>query len=216
MTISAEGAWVICAPPDFAPGVRPVVTLYDLLFDMAVRFQTLPANALYYGGGLDKIRQLKAAHVNDPNGDFPSYVPSFSEDTFPILSTAYDLWWVTALVNQKHSSLLDPSLGDPSPAAAKARQGVFVYIRPPLGQNAPPAPQAMPHLLGDDPYTGHEPDAIRKLTLTRVQYGMVRNWAAGQFTPPPAAAPPVPHWALPPPTSPPPAITPDGLIAGGG
>jgi hypothetical protein len=211
VAIAAEGAWVICAPPDFAPGVRPIVTLYDLLVDMAVRFQSLPANALYHGGALDRIRQLKSAYVNDPNGEFPSYTPSFSEDVFPVLRAAYDMWWVTALVNQRHSSLIDPSLADPSPAAAKSRQGVFIYVRPPLGQNAPSGPQTMPHLQGDDPYTGHEPDPLRKLTLTHLQYGMLRNWAAGNFTPPPPGEPPVPHWALPPPANPPPAITPDGL-----
>jgi hypothetical protein len=211
VAVAAEGAWVICTPPDFAPGVRPIVTLYDLLTDMAVRAQPVPANALYYGGTLDKIRQLQAAYVNDPNGEFPSYMPSFSEDVSPVLRAAYDMWWVTALVNQKHSSLIDPILADPSPAAAKARQGVFIYLRPPLGQNGPAGPQTMPHLQGDDPYYGQEPDPIRKMTVTHVQYGMFRNWAAGNFTPPPKDAPPVPHSALPPPPYPPPPITPDGL-----
>ena len=42
-----DAAWVLCAPPDFAPRVRPIITLYDLLTDLAVRFLPLPANSLF-------------------------------------------------------------------------------------------------------------------------------------------------------------------------
>jgi hypothetical protein len=207
--VEADGAWVLCAPPDFAPRVRPIVTLYDLLTDMAVRFQTLPNNALYNPGGpLGKISALKAAYVPDPNNEFPGYVPSFGDDVFPVLRAAFDMWWVTALVNQKHTSLIDPNLGDPNPAFDKLRQGVIIYVRPPLAVNSNvTGPMTMPHLQGDDPYTGHEPDSARKMTVTHVQYGMLRNWAAGNFTPslsnlgpPSPLAPPSPI-----------VITPDGL-----
>jgi hypothetical protein len=207
--VQADGAWVLCAPPDFAPRVRPIVTLYDLLSDMAVRFLPVPANSLYYGGPLDKIRALKAAYVADPNNEFPGYVPAFADDVFPVLRAAYDMWWVTALVNRKHTSLIDPNLGNPDPAYDTDRQGVFIYVRPPLNVNSNiTGPMTMPHLLGDDPYSGKEPDSGRKMTVTHVQYGMLRNWAAGSFTPPLTKV--VPPSPLPPPPGPG-LITPDGL-----
>jgi hypothetical protein len=208
--VEADGAWVLCTPPDFAPRVRPIVTLNDLLTDMAVRFLPLPANTLYNGGPLDKIRALKAAYVQDPNNEFPGYLPSFADDVFPVLRAAYDMWWVTALVNQKHSSLIDPNLGNPDPAYTKDRQGVFIYVRPPLGLNSNiTGPMTMPHLQGDDPYTGHETDSGKKMTVTHLQYGMLRNWVAGNFVLAPLSkvTPPSP---LPPPAGPG-VITPDGL-----
>jgi hypothetical protein len=209
--VSADGAWVLCSPPDFAPRIRPAVTLYDLLTDMAVRFLPIPVNSLYYGGPLDKIRQLKGAYVANPDDEFPGYLPSFADDIFPVLRSAYDFWWVTALVNQKHQSLLDPTLNDPSPGAMKARQGVFIYLRPPLGLNSNvTGPMTMPHQLGDDPYLGQEPDNARKFTLTHVQYGMFRIWANGNFQPAPVFAKLGPPSALPPPAGVG-VITPDGL-----
>jgi hypothetical protein len=206
--IVAAGAWVLCTPPDFAPRVRPIVTLYDLLVDMAVRFLPVPANALYYGGPLDKIRQLKAAYVSGANDEFPLYVPSFADDIFPILRAAYDFWSVTALVNQKHASLLDPNLNNPDPTYQGLRLGVYQYLRPPLGlDSGVTGPMTMPKLQGDDPYIGQEPDSARKLTLTHLQFGMFRNWATkNSFIPalgmlgPPSPLPP-----------PPGLITPQGL-----
>src|SRR5207302_1804770 len=42
-----KGAWVTVAPPDFAPSVGVVITLYDTLWDVAVRLLNIPAdNAL--------------------------------------------------------------------------------------------------------------------------------------------------------------------------
>jgi hypothetical protein len=208
--IQADGAWVLCAPPDFAPRVRPIITLYDLLTDMAVRFLSIPANALYYGGPLDKIRQLKAAYVEGANDEFPLYVPSFASDIFPILRAAYDMWSVTALINDKHASLIDPNLNNPDPQYQALRLGVYIYIRPPLGLNSNvTGPMTMPKLQGDDPYIGQEPDSARKLTITHLQYGMFRNWATKNsfipatgmlFPPSPSSPPPIPG-----------LITPQGL-----
>ncbi len=212
-TFTADGAWVLCTPPDFAPRIRPVVTMYDLLTDMAVRFLPVPSNSLYAPGGpLARIPALKAAYLQGtPDDEFPGFAPSFADDIFPVLRAAYDFWWVTALVNRKHDSLLDPTLNDPSPGALKARQGVFVYLRPPLGVNSNvTGPMTMPHQQGDDPYVGLEADGAKKFTLTHVQYGLFRNWANGNFFPAPAFAKLGPPSALPPPTGAG-VITPDGL-----
>lgn len=39
---SVAPSWVIVAPPDFAPGVPNAVTLYDVVFDLAVRSKWMP------------------------------------------------------------------------------------------------------------------------------------------------------------------------------
>jgi hypothetical protein len=212
--LQAEGAWVLCAPPDFAPRVRPIVTLYDLLTDMAVRFLPIPNNSLFHGGALDKIRQLQADYAPDPNNELPNYVPSFSDDVFPVLRAAYDMWFVTALVTSKHCSLIDPNLGNPDPSFAKLRQGVFIYIRPPLGANSNiTGPQTMPKLQGDDPYIGQETDSAKKLTVTHTQYAMLRNWSNESFVPTPApdGGASCPPFAALPPLAGTGTITPNGL-----
>ena len=63
---TADGAWVIVAPPKFAPHIDNVITLYDRIYQMAV----------------DK------AWVT------PVTVPSYTNDIFPILQRARDTKWV--------------------------------------------------------------------------------------------------------------------------
>jgi hypothetical protein len=194
------GAWVLCTPPDFAPQIRGAVTGYDLLLDLAVRSIPIPPeNGLYDDGEpLARIRQLKADFTPGADFELPSSTADFTSDVQPVLLAGYNYWWVDGLVTQKHNSLIDPTLSNPDPQYAKNRQGVFVYLRPPLGVNGPTGNQTMPHLLGDSPYIGSTPDAIRHLTLTHTQYALIRNWANGSFVPPSGDTPP-------------PAITPWGL-----
>jgi hypothetical protein len=65
-TFTAEGAWVVVAPPKFAPGIDNVITLYDLLYDMAVT-----------------------------KGWFTeASTPSYTQDIYPILESARTIKWV--------------------------------------------------------------------------------------------------------------------------
>jgi hypothetical protein len=195
------GAWVICPPPDFAPRIRGAVTGYDLLSDLAVRSLPVPPeNGLYDDGGpLARIRQMKADFKPGQDFELPEIVPSFTDDIQPILLAAYNYWWVDGLVTMKHNSLIEDILANPDPQYTKDRQGVLIYLRPPLGVSSQTGNRTMPHLLGDDPYVGNLPDAVQHLTLTHVQFALMRNWANGVFTPPDGSAPP------------PPAITAHGL-----
>jgi hypothetical protein len=188
------GAWVLCPPPDFAPQIRGAVTGYDLLFDLAVRSIPIPPeNGLYDAGGpLARLAQIKADFRAGADFELPDIVPDFTNEVQPTLLTAYNYWWVDGLVTMKHNSLLDPALSNPDPANNGARQGVFIYIRPPQGINQPNGNRTMPHLLGDDPYIGNLPDAVHNLSLTHTQYALIRNWANGVFTPPTGAPPPPP------------------------
>ena len=195
------GAWVFCTPPDFAPRIRGAVTGYDLLLDLAVRAIPIPSeNGLYDDGApLAHVRTYKADFVSGADFELPNSVPDFTNDVQPVLLAGYNYWWVDMQVTDKHNSLIDPTLSNPDPQYAKNRQGVFVYLRPPLGVNGPTGNQTMPHLKGDNPYVGSTPDAIRHLTLTHVQYALLRNWAYNTFTPPDGNPPPPPTitaWGL--------------------
>lgn len=185
MDVAGE-AWVLCGPPDFAPGIPCSVTAYDLLIDMAVRKSAviLPTNDAAYapGGALYKIREMRAQFTPGAAVELPAYVPNFRDEILPILVAAYNLWWVNGLVTNKHNSLLSPSLGDPSARYANARQRVLSYMRPPLGAVGPTGPRTMPKLMGDDPYLGGLPDSVRNLSLTHVQYAMLARWANGAFS----------------------------------
>jgi hypothetical protein len=188
------GAWVLCTPPDFAPRIRGAVTGYDLLFDLAVRSLPIPPeNGLYDDGGpLARVRKMKADFKPGADFELPDIVASFTDDVQPVLLAAYNYWYVDGLVTMKHNSLVDPNLSNPAAAYATDRQGVFIYLRPPVGVNSQNGNRTMPHLLGDDPYTGSLPDGVHNLTLTHVQFALMRNWANGQFTPPDGSAPPPP------------------------
>lgn len=95
-----DGAWVIVGPPDFAPGLLPFVSLYDLMFDTLVRKERLP---------------------------HPAQV-SFQHDVLPILTRAASLRWVNRLTTWSDlaASLEDLAvLADPSLAARPARRDAF-------------------------------------------------------------------------------------------
>lgn len=198
---AAGDAWVLCAPPDFAPGIPPSVTGYDLLFDLAVRSIEIPIdNGLYDPlGPLADLRRMKEDFTPGAAFELPTFVPRFGEHIEPILVAAYNLWWVNALVPAKHNSLLDPALGLPLPGSKAKREKVFEYMRPPLGVPTTKGKRNMPKNFGDDPYVGGLPDAVENLTLTHVQFALLRRWAAGAFIP---AVFPLPSL---------PVITPHGL-----
>jgi hypothetical protein len=194
-TISLDpkgGAWAFCAPPDFAPRIGAAVTAWDLLFDLAVRQIAIPPeNGLYDDGGpLAKVRTYKADFTPGVTNELPTSVPSFTDEIQPILLAAYNYWWVNAAVTNKHNSLIDPNLGSTDPSQAKTRFGVFTYIRPPDGLPTT-STGTMPHLKGNNPYSGTK-NGDKYLELTHVQYALLSNWSAGNFTAPSGNPPPPP------------------------
>jgi hypothetical protein len=175
----AGGAWVLVAPPDFAPGVTSVVTVYDLLYDMAVRHLPIPQdNALYKASGqLFRLAQLAVDYQDTGPAEFPNIVPVFEEDIQHIFLRGFDYRWVTAGAKSPHSGLISPTLGNRSVQYKKTRQTYFAAMRAPVGAGT--SVGTMPRQLGDD--TGSSQDAIARLAVTRTQYGLLRNWANGQF-----------------------------------
>lgn len=155
-------AWVLTAPPDFAPGVQASISLYDVLYDMGVRSLPIPAdNALYdAGGALGRLRQLHDAWATqqaDPahTSEFGSFQPDYLTEIRPVILNAVNYVYVTGLVNFKHGLMLGDPLGDASPEAARDRRNVFAFLRPPdAAADNGTGQRTMPRLYGDNWYQG--------------------------------------------------------------
>jgi hypothetical protein len=206
----AQSAWVIVGPPKFAPGIRNVVSLYDLLWDLAVRLR-LPCQP-----GSDPIIQDLAAQQQswqDATNDFaPSYIPSFVVHIYPVLSRALAAYDVQVTIRRDaHATFADwTRLSKATDDTAQMRQAVFRRVRDPNSNTLDR--MSMPRGLGDD-YTSLDdfengladaplPGAF--LSLTKVQYALLKAWAEGRFkedwtfgdvtyAPIPAPTPVTPH-----------------------
>src|SRR5207244_13374042 len=107
-----DTAWVLVAPPDFAPAVDNLVTLYDVLREVAVgKGWITPPDAI-----------------------------SFTRDVYPIFSRIVSYQWVNASSLRGHGpgrpgNFLDPNLitalADKTDANKSARHQVFDRIRNP-------------------------------------------------------------------------------------
>jgi hypothetical protein len=155
--VTPEPAWVIVGPPDFAPEIKNLVTLYDVAFDVAVSQGRL-------------ARPAK---------------PSFTQHIQPILQRAVDYQWVNRFALGGHAgdrpgnfafdwtSLADP--GNP-PAEAEVvlerlRDSTQSPVPNPTESNAR---RWMPRLHDEN-------NDRRVLPLTPSQYTFLKQWAAGDF-----------------------------------
>jgi hypothetical protein len=162
--VSALPAWIIVAPPDFAPGIANIVTMYDVLYDMALRVFNFDTTIF------DK----------NANPQFnKDYKPSFSDEVGPILKRALDYQWVNSQASA-HVGILDRSGLAVPPTASGAdpnkrkRSDIFTAVRDPRNPNANPAVARMPQLHGDN-------GVGTSLTVTVTQYEILRRWASGGF-----------------------------------
>jgi hypothetical protein len=162
-----HGAWVAVAPPRFAPELINVVTLYDTMFDVAVR--TMGWRPDIYADGLWQ----------------QSFRPSWELDVAPIIERIRRYVWVAAIPRHAHDLDL-AKLADPDPRFEGLRAFYLSVVRPPDGPNLESSPDngmpMMPMLCGDNCF---EPGPLGSnfLTLTQTQYFYLRQWAAGQFEP---------------------------------
>jgi hypothetical protein len=176
--VEAEPAWVIVGPPDFAPEIENVITLYDVVLDVAAKLH--------------------------PALDIRAHMPvSFTAHIYPILKRATLNIWVNYLARRGHGPeseayFLAPELlallSDNAPAphhalarhgaratlpmhgdhdgdlstAAGRRQHTFEHLRKPQGGGGD-----MPML---NPQRGPGAPA-----LTDLQYKLMERWAAGDF-----------------------------------
>jgi len=196
-------AWVIVGYPRYAPQIVDIVTLDDLVYDIAVRdFNYAPT---IYNGDWNK-----------------DYHPYFWRDIWPILTRPFSYQFVADIDpmagGDPHDTAkgmggnMDPDLlsvpphvGTPADQANHAAARAFIYkvLRKQGQENSIYADHpkqgrilfAMPLLCGDNPLSN---DLVSKfLRLTDTQLFLLRQWAEGKFvneklediTPPPLAEP---------------------------
>jgi hypothetical protein len=155
--VTPEPAWVIVGPPDFAPEVTNLVTLYDVAFDVAVAQGRVAMPAK----------------------------PSFTRHIQPILARAVGYQWVNRFAVGGHAgnrpgnfafnwaALADPA--NPPAIAATLLERMRDAMKSPI-----PDPEEgnnrrwMPRL--HDENNNHQ-----VLPLTKSQYAFLKQWAAGDF-----------------------------------
>lgn len=164
--IEAEPAWLVVAPPAYAPGIDNVVTWYD---------QAENVNVTFFNPLLMMQR------------------PSFTHHIYPILKRTVLLHWVLDEASRHHGAggnFLDPTrleqLQDNSnfPATENPRMALFRRLVKPGTQAMqsevfPQQPPDMPRL-----YSGlnpANPTTAVFASLTAFQYTLMEKWAQGDF-----------------------------------
>ncbi|MBE4750982.1 hypothetical protein G4177_22680 [Corallococcus sp. ZKHCc1 1396] len=161
-------AWMMVAPPAYAPQLLNMVTLYDTLRDTFITQRDLEPEF------------CKGGTFND------GYKPNFQADILPILQRPNDYRW-TARVNDQgadaHAEL---------PRQQTANHNFMKYVRDPNSPNDYPG--RMPKMAGDNPLT--DQDTRLFLTLTRTQYFFLSQFSKGLYDDTPSTATPTPGQLL--------------------
>ncbi|RKH10073.1 hypothetical protein D7V97_14830 [Corallococcus sp. CA053C] len=184
-----DGAWLLVGPPDFAPAVGNVVRLFDTLWDQAVRVKAVPlpdADGLFNQGLLARLKKQRA-DWNTTTHSFPTYKPSFRLEILPILERALGHRHVHNPEASKsfHATFAGVEVDLGTVASLKGqrlRKTIVGYLRDPFSTTLEPL--LMPKGFGDL-YSDEAPDEGMKtgyfMTLTRVQYALLKRWAEGAF-----------------------------------
>lgn len=169
--IDCGTAWVIVAPPAYAPEIPNLVTLWDTIFDTAVRAGQCPELC---AGGLWR---------SGPTG----YRPNFRTEIGPLLERAATYPWVAAIPPKAHRFDMQRLAAVPGSPAEDENRGLRTWIlqvlRAPAEENQivdPSGRTMMPYLAGDNALL---PDTLvsRYLRLTDTQYFFLQQWAEGWF-----------------------------------
>ena len=157
-----DPAWVIVAPPDFAPPMQNVITLYDVVYNIMARFDP-------------SLRVSDSSRV------------SFSRDIYPIFRRVSNMHWTSDVAAGAHGPDSDAffvahlqNLSTNKPEQRDARRRIFRRLRNPAGGGG-----NMPKLPAST-----ERNAI--VALQEEQYQRMRRWAEGEFDADWTGQPPVP------------------------
>ncbi|MEB3177935.1 MAG: LodA/GoxA family CTQ-dependent oxidase [Nostocaceae cyanobacterium] len=165
-TIEVSPAWVLVGPPAYAPEIVNLVTLYDTIFDVAVRYMGARPD-MYQDGFWQQ-----------------DYQPDYVREIKPILDRASMFPWVVAIPPKPHT-FNSELLGNTNPEYNNMRQYFFDQIRAPNQKNTLKSPKTgypmMPYLAGDDA-TGASQKSAKYFTLTDTQYFLLGQWVQGKFT----------------------------------
>jgi hypothetical protein len=169
-TIPVDPAWVVIAPPNYAPNLKTVRTLYDLLFDLFVSSGQLA----------------------------PPDPPSFTRDILPIFKRMSGLQWVNEGFARAfgHGAPLD--FGNPEFLLRMSRLDQDSELRRQIansfrdfardGYSRTP----LPWIYGDAMSVKVTTDIRQNCALSDTQLNCLQQWARGQFIADydPAATPP--------------------------
>ncbi|MGW0552107.1 LodA/GoxA family CTQ-dependent oxidase [Streptomyces altiplanensis] len=159
--IQAAGAWAVVAPPHYAPAVKTIRTLYDLLHDIFVTNGTLP---------------------------YPAKI-TYAEHIEPILARFCGLQWVNHGFAAQFGwgaphHFLNPTmrerLAEPGERSKELRTQIYNSLRDYDRDGRSPAP--WPWIYGDGMAVPPRSD-LQHMALSPTQDRMLAQWAAGQFTP---------------------------------
>ncbi|SDS31453.1 hypothetical protein SAMN05216598_1190 [Pseudomonas asplenii] len=161
-SIPVESAWVVTAPPNYAPQVKSVRTLYDLTYDLFIQAAWLK----------------------------PSTSVSFRHDVYPTLQRLSGLQWVnqgfaTQFGHNGRYNFEDPAFiarlaSKPAPGSydvnQETRREILNSFRLPQPTDSNPLP--WPWIYGD--YMD-APSLQQYSSITQTQYQALKSWADGQF-----------------------------------
>lgn len=153
-TVRADSAWVIVAPPAFAPEIENIITLYDIVYDMQAKFNPTLA-------------------VTD------AMPLSFTRDIFPILRRTSLMHWVSDISGRGHAPAKRGHflsrvavLASNAEDARAEREKIFKRLRSPFGGggNMPKLPAAV-----------QDSQLAATVTISEAQYKRMELWAQGKF-----------------------------------
>jgi hypothetical protein len=169
---AAETSWVLVAPPKYAPSLESVITLYDILYQLALKDRRL--------NKWKKSAWLKGVLEPRPK-------PSFRRDIYPILRRAYEMRWVFARAEVGHENEINLTRLSQRhlEELCKSAKHIFRQFRVPSDDPSKPGSGTgkMPYLwsdlylMDDDQDVPHPVNA----TLTPHQHAVMKNWACGNF-----------------------------------
>jgi hypothetical protein len=171
-------AWVIVAPPSFAPHTDNIVTAYDVMLQSAIQFNLTWKESEC--GPKPDVRQV-----------------SFQDDIYPILHRLVGYQWVSEHAFRGHGDgkpgdflqhAVLAQLAAKGGAGVPLRKQIFSKLRNP--HLSPSSPEArtqanlffMPPLSGDEGDTQHGAPSSW-LTVTKYQYDNLRRWSDDDFVP---------------------------------
>lgn len=169
-SVEADPGWYLCTPPAFAPEILNLVTLYDTIFDVAVRKQGLRPD-------------IFTSQIWNKGAD--GYLPCFETEIKPLIMRGFNYADVVAIPRKPHKFPVD-MLGNPSQEIAGMRQYILEVLRGPRETNNLINSQGvtmMPYLAGDDAVSDGNDGLLtsKYLRLTDTQYFMLQQWADGHF-----------------------------------
>jgi hypothetical protein len=156
--IEASPAWVICAPPKFAPPIEHIISLYDTLLQVAV----------------DRLNVVSL---------LPAEPLSFTKDIYPLLERAMNMKWVSSPAGAMHPKIQKslPLPGSDTEPQKTARKAIFNRLRDPSTDPHEPSrvvPRKDMPKIWSDVY-----DTANTVTeaLTKTQYHIMQQWRDGNF-----------------------------------